>query len=185
MVLLADILCVVFTFVTVQCEFTSFEYHFFNKGLIQPLYPSCRYIYGQKLQEFLNMKPQMRDFTTTRERNYKTKKKATRLSFNLLLRFLTSSGFNFIISSCNTNPSQHQSISFLVCLETNLMFRSSVAWQIFSRQSPPSVWAWGSVDIASRKGVAPRGVTNVNASIILYKNSLRWFPIAFEDTMDM
>jgi len=77
-------------------------------------------VYSQKrdrtlvIQEFLDSKPQMRDFKKTRETK-EQRKKPRRLSFNLLLRFC----FSLATSSHNVNPSHH-------CLLRNLMSRSTM-----------------------------------------------------------
>ena len=67
-----------------------------------------------EIQEFLDSKPQMRDFKKTRETK-EQRKKPRRLSFNLLLR----SCFSLATSSHNINPSHH-------CLLRNLMSRSTM-----------------------------------------------------------
>ena len=93
---------------------------FFRLRDVSALKHSQKSVYSQKrdrtleIQDFLDSKPQMRDFTKTRETK-EQRKKPRRLSFNLLF----CSCFSFATYSHNINPSHH-------CLLRNLMSGSFV-----------------------------------------------------------
>ena len=93
---------------------------FFRLRDVSALKHSQKSVYSQKrdrtleIQDFLDSKPQMRDFTKTRETK-EQRKKPRRLSFNLLFCFC----FSFATYSHNINPSHH-------CLLRNLMSRSTM-----------------------------------------------------------
>ena len=83
----------------------------------------------KELKEFLNSKSQMSDFTNTRKKAIKQRKKTKRLSFNLLL----GSRFNLAMYSRSINPSHLSSAQKLdvriICCFLDLLHKS-----------PPSTW---------------------------------------------
>ena len=121
----------------------------------------------KELKEFLNSKSQMSDFTNTRKKAIKQRKKTKRLS-----------SIFFLVLASTLQCIHAASIHHIFRLHRNLMSGLSVASWIFCTNLHLAHGCEENIDIASREIVAPRNVTIAVTRVMSDQNFLKQFSIA-------